>query len=109
MPDSDELVALQSKKLLQEIQKLDIETKLLNRRWFCQPQYLATLLPILAVVATGWITYSNSEFKREARESREAVAKLKPEVDNLRQQITALQSEKVSLTSQRDRLSKDVN
>jgi hypothetical protein len=105
----DDLAALQLKRVQQEIEKLEVETRLLKRGWYFQPHYIAAILPILAVVATGFIAYSNSDFKRDAEAARSEVAKLKPEAETLRQQVAILRQEESSLKPERDRLAAEVH
>jgi cell division protein FtsB len=109
MPDEpDAFSALEFKKLQQEVSKLEAETRLLNRPWWLQAPYVGAILPIMAVVITGWITYRNSDLRREAQAAKNEIAKLAPEADALRQQVTRLQKEKESLAPERDRLAQEV-
>jgi hypothetical protein len=82
MSEPDDLNALQLEKLRLENEKLRIETYLLKRPAWRQASYIAAILPVAAIVATGWITgwitYSNSEFKRDADLARKEVAELRP-------------------------------
>jgi septal ring factor EnvC (AmiA/AmiB activator) len=82
---------------------------------FLQPGYIGAILPIIAVFVTGWIAYSNSDFKRdaeraksEAETARGQVAKLKPEADTFKQQVAMLQREEASLKPERDQLAAEV-
>src|SRR5439155_16042987 len=95
--------ALQAHKLEYEISKLKIEAALLRRPWCFQSSYIGVILPILAVVATRCITYSNSDFRREAQIAKREIATLGPEAATLRQQVSLLQKEAASLKPERDR------
>jgi septal ring factor EnvC (AmiA/AmiB activator) len=108
MAEPDDLTDLQKQKLEIEIAKLKAETNLLRRPWYLQAPYVAATLPIIAVCVTGWIAYSNSDFRRDAQAARNEVARLRPIADTLKQQVDLLQKEKSSLQLQRDSLLKEV-
>ena len=104
MPLLDEIAALQVAKIRCEIEKLQAETRLLPRFCWLQASYIGATLPIIAVFITGWITYSNSDWRRNAEKLQEQVATLRPEADKLRMQVTGLQKQADSLRSERARL-----
>ena len=108
MEPSDPIASLQTRKLEQEIAKLEAETALLKRRWFFQAPYIGAIFPIIAVCATGWIAYSNSDFRREAQAAKSAVAKLGPEAESLKHQVAALEAAKASLEPKQYRLAEEV-
>jgi hypothetical protein len=57
------LETLQAEKLRRETEKLELEMKILRRPAWAQAPYIAAILPVTAIVITGfitaWITYSN--------------------------------------------------
>jgi cell division protein FtsB len=109
MTEPDDVAsALQVQKLQREIEKLEVETRLLNRPWWLQAPYIGAIFPIMAVVVTGWIAYRNSDFRREAQTAKNEIATLRPEADSLKQQVTRLQNDQRTLQRQRDILIQEV-
>ena len=108
MEPSDPIASLQARKLEQEIAKLETETALLKRRWFFQAPYIGAILPIIAVCATGWIAYRNSDFRREAQAAKSEITRLGPEAESLKHQVAALEATRAILEPKQSRLVEEV-
>jgi FtsZ-binding cell division protein ZapB len=103
MSADDDATQLQITKTRLEIEKLATENRLLGKKWRQAP-YLGAILPLLAacltIGATGWIAYSNSDFKRDAETAKSEIAKLKPERDRLAAEVRTLQRKTTALQNQ---------
>jgi len=91
-------------KLIGEREKLAIETKLLARPWFFQASYIAAILPIALVSIMAYVSYMNSDLKRDADNSRRELASARSEKakveENSKRDLLAARSEKTKLAEQ---------
>src|SRR5665213_3655205 len=105
----------QSRKLSLEIEKLRVETEILKRPWFRQPAYLAPVISIVAVIATGIIAYLNSDYRRQAqlatkevKMGRATTDRLRGEAVGLREQLKTLNAQNLESERRRDTLAHDI-
>jgi uncharacterized protein (DUF3084 family) len=100
MATADPLAMQERAKL--ENDKLKAEIHNLRRRWPLFAPYVTGTLTVVAIATGTWITYRNSEWKRDAETARTQVQAAKTELFTLQGQLSALRMQMDQVRQQAD-------